>query len=343
MAAPPNYQAMAVAAAQQYGIDPQVFLRQINQESGFNPNARSGAGAEGIAQFMPSTASAMGVDPMNPQSALYGAAKLDSQNLQKYGSMARALSAYNSGRPDAYLDPGFANGQTYNYVRDILGASGGKASKVSIAALQKTPTAAPTAGALTSGSSPQQALAAMMLQQSAQTLAGGKGQPSPMSNLLDMAMARQQLGAAQQTYGSPSTSVDLGGFKVHGVQPQSPQDAAAVKAVQSFIGTPYEWGGASPKGFDCSGLLQYVWGKQGVNIPRTTFDQWKVGQAVNLNALRPGDAVFFKGSDSQGGLPGHVGMYIGGGRIVEAPHTGASVQISNLAGRNDIMGARRYA
>jgi len=115
---------MAQAAAQKYGIDPNVFLRQINQESGFNPNARSSAGALGIAQFMPGTARAMGVNPMDPASALDGAARLMAQNLQKYGSYQAALSAYNSGRPDAYKDPNFAGGQTYHYVRSILGGQG---------------------------------------------------------------------------------------------------------------------------------------------------------------------------------------------------------------------------
>jgi soluble lytic murein transglycosylase-like protein len=76
----PNYQAMAASYAQQYGVPQQLFLNQIKQESGFNPSARSGAGALGIAQFMPGTAQAMGVDPMNPQSALDGAARLMAQN-----------------------------------------------------------------------------------------------------------------------------------------------------------------------------------------------------------------------------------------------------------------------
>src|SRR5262249_35587404 len=110
----------------------------------------------------------------------------------------------------------------------------------------------------------------------------------------------------------------------------------------SFIGTPYKWGGAAPGGFDCSGLLQYIWGKLGVNISRTTYTQWGEGQAIGKGQLRPGDAVFFKGADSKNGLPGHVGMYIGGGRFIEAPHTGSTVHISKLAGRSDYMGARRY-
>jgi cell wall-associated NlpC family hydrolase len=334
----PNYQAMAASYARQYGVPVQLFQNQIHQESGFNPNARSGAGALGIAQFMPSTAQSMGVNPMDPRSALDGAARLMADNYHKYGSWARALSAYNSGRPDAYKDPGFAGGQTYNYVKDIMGGLG-KGSLKSVPAAGKAAVTMP-GGSLGLGGA-QNALAAQMLQQAGMTAAGqGSG-----DGLLAMAMARQQMGAAQNVYGK--TTVQVGDVSIHGVSPASPHDVAAVKSVESFIGTPYQWGGAKPGGFDCSGLLQYVWGKQGVSIPRTTYQQWSAGQAVSKGALRPGDAVFFKGSDSRTAngqvLPGHVGMYIGGGKFVEAPHTGSTVHISTLAGRTDFMGARRFA
>jgi cell wall-associated NlpC family hydrolase len=108
------------------------------------------------------------------------------------------------------------------------------------------------------------------------------------------------------------------------------------------MGTPYHWGGENPGGFDCSGLLQYVWSQKGVQIPRVTYDQFKTGTSVAKSQLRPGDAVFFMGSDPKNGLPGHVGMYIGGGKFIEAPHTGSVVRISTLAGRSDYVGARRY-
>jgi len=121
------------------------------------------------------------------------------------------------------------------------------------------------------------------------------------------------------------------------------RDLAAVKLAENFIGTPYVWGGASPKsGFDCSGLLQYVWGKQGVEIPRTTYEQFQAGTPVAKSNLTPGDAVYFTGSDPKNGLPGHVGMYIGNGKFVEAPHTGADVRVSSLAGRSDYVGARTF-
>lgn len=126
----PNYRAQATQVARRYGLDPKVFTAMIQQESGFNPNARSGAGAQGIAQFMPATARQYGVTlgDNNARDDLEGAARYLSDNLKKYGSYERALSVYNSGRPDAYKDPNFAGGQTYNYVRSILGQGKGSPS-----------------------------------------------------------------------------------------------------------------------------------------------------------------------------------------------------------------------
>lgn len=130
------------------------------------------------------------------------------------------------------------------------------------------------------------------------------------------------------------------------VAPPSARGTRAVNIAAKQLGIPYRWGGESTKGFDCSGLLQYAWSRAGVRIPRTTYDQFKAGTPVPPKQLEPGDAVFFKGSDSKtvNGevLPGHVGIYIGGGKFIEAPHTGANVRISTLKGRTDFMGARRY-
>jgi hypothetical protein len=125
----PDYRKAAARAAQKYGVDPKIFLAMIQQESGFNPNARSGAGAQGIAQFMPGTAKGYGVNLNDGRVTddLEGAARYIRDNLAKTGgNYHQALSIYNSGRPDAYKDPGFAGGQTYNYVRSILGAAGGE-------------------------------------------------------------------------------------------------------------------------------------------------------------------------------------------------------------------------
>src|SRR3954466_1370137 len=92
-----NYRAEARRAAQRHGLDPGVFERQINQESGFNPNARSPAGALGIAQIMPGTARGWGVNPMNPRQALKAAAHNMARYVRRYGNYRNALIAYNAG------------------------------------------------------------------------------------------------------------------------------------------------------------------------------------------------------------------------------------------------------
>ncbi|AGK96908.1 C40 family peptidase [Clostridium pasteurianum] len=105
----------------------------------------------------------------------------------------------------------------------------------------------------------------------------------------------------------------------------------------SFLGTPYVWGGTSPNpGFDCSGFTQYVYKKFGISVGRTTYDQIKDGVGVSRDQLQPGDLVFFGTYDN----PHHMGMYIGDGMYIHAPHTGDFVKISPL-GRSDYLTARR--
>jgi cell wall-associated NlpC family hydrolase len=130
----------------------------------------------------------------------------------------------------------------------------------------------------------------------------------------------------------------------------SPAGRKIVDLAREYLGIPYEWGGESPKGFDCSGIAQYVYGKVGIQIPRTTYTQWTApnGHAVGKRNLRPGDLVFYKGSDSivQNGkvLPGHVGIYIGHGKIINAYGTGYGVRIDSVfsPAMGGYMGARRY-
>ncbi|HXJ31396.1 MAG TPA: lytic transglycosylase domain-containing protein [Gemmatimonadales bacterium] len=128
-AAPPDrsmsLQDYARAAAQRAGIDPQIFVAQIQQESGFDPTAKSPAGALGVAQFMPTTAQGVGVDPTDPYASLDAAARLDAQNLKKYnGDYSKVLAAYNAGggAVDQYGGvPPFA--ETQNYVKTILSSA----------------------------------------------------------------------------------------------------------------------------------------------------------------------------------------------------------------------------
>jgi peptidoglycan endopeptidase LytE len=93
-----------------------------------------------------------------------------------------------------------------------------------------------------------------------------------------------------------------------------------------FLGVPYVWGGASPAGFDCSGLVQYVARLVGIDLPRTSQEQFTVGTPVAESDLQPGDLVFF---DTYG-YASHVGIYIGNGEFVDAPETGGTVSINSL-------------
>lgn len=111
-----------------------------------------------------------------------------------------------------------------------------------------------------------------------------------------------------------------------------------VNTAKKYLGTKYVWGGTSPSGFDCSGLLQYAAAQNGISVPRTTYEQIKTGRAVDKSELQPGDFIFFGTSDD----PHHVGMYVGNGQYIHAPKTGDVVKISNLSGRNDYLTARRY-
>lgn len=114
--------------------------------------------------------------------------------------------------------------------------------------------------------------------------------------------------------------------------------AQVVAIAMQYLGVPYVWGGASPSGgFDCSGLTMYVFAKIGVSLPHYAAAQYQMGSPVSKDQLQPGDLVFFRGL-------GHMGMYIGGGNMIHAPHTGDVVKISPLSDPYYVanwVGARR--
>ena len=109
----------------------------------------------------------------------------------------------------------------------------------------------------------------------------------------------------------------------------------AVKLARAQLGVPYVWGGASPAGFDCSGLVSWVYGQLGISLPHNAAALYGVGRPVPVSAMRPGDLVVF------GGL-GHVGLYVGNGRMIHAPQSGRDVEIEALDARSyPPVGARR--
>jgi cell wall-associated NlpC family hydrolase len=132
------------------------------------------------------------------------------------------------------------------------------------------------------------------------------------------ALSQAQALALQQTPIGASASVGD-----ESVAPPS-QYGGVVGIAMRYLGTPYVWGGASPGGFDCSGLVAYAYSQVGVSLPHYTGAQWNVGVGVSRSDLQPGDLVFFNGL-------GHVGIYIGGGQFIHAPHSGDVVKISSLS------------
>jgi cell wall-associated NlpC family hydrolase len=112
-----------------------------------------------------------------------------------------------------------------------------------------------------------------------------------------------------------------------------------VQFARKLVGVPYVYGGSSPSsGFDCSGFVRFVYERFGVDLPHSSYADFDLGRSVSRGALRPGDLVFFHGL-------GHVGLYIGGGRFIHAPHTGTRVEVDSLNGwyAGSYDGARRLA
>ncbi|HEY3961098.1 MAG TPA: C40 family peptidase [Gaiellaceae bacterium] len=116
------------------------------------------------------------------------------------------------------------------------------------------------------------------------------------------------------------------------------EQAKVVQFARRFLGVRYEYGGTSPgSGFDCSGFTRFVYAHFGISLPHYSASQYDMGRRVSLAGLRPGDLLFFDGL-------GHVGLYIGNGRFIHAPHSGTRVSITPLAGWYSARfdGARRF-
>lgn len=266
-------------------ITPPVIAAQDQVESGWNPNAVSPAGAEGIAQFLPSTFPAWGrnddgtghVSPFNPDDEIMAQGRYDCS----LASLAQHL---------------IQSGQATGTVTDLaLGAY--NAGPGAVEAAHGVPAAA-------------QAYV-------------------------------QQIDQLAATRYSTVTAIG------------SAAAMTAVAAAESALGTPYHYGGsctdphgADPGGWcDCSSLVQMAWAAAGVALPRTTYQQVHSGTPVaSVSQLQPGDLIFIPGSDGTPANPGHVGMYVGNGWLIDAPYTGQVVRFEQVSTwRSQIVAMRHIS
>ena len=143
------------------------------------------------------------------------------------------------------------------------------------------------------------------------------------------------VGAALPPTASPS-EIKPGPLSI--LEPPPTRAERAARIALGEVGVAYRWGGESPEtGFDCSGLVRWAYGQVGVDLPHNSYALYGEGRRVPSSGMKPGDILFFEGL-------GHVGLYLGRGRMVHAPETGRNVEVVRLAGSNygaRLLGARR--
>ena len=249
-------------------------------------------------------------------------AQLQTQEAAQQSEAAQAQSeaAQAKSLAQANEQEAAATKATLNQVQGQL------AQEVAQAAIQEAQQEAAAAAAARTAAAKQQAAAAAA---TAATVAGAVGGSS--SGAAATTAANQAGGAVGPVGGSSQGG--SGGM-------------AAVQAAVSQLGVPYVFGGEQPGvGFDCSGLVQWAWAQAGVSIPRTTETQWPALTHVSLDALQPGDLLFYQNLDNDGGLVDHVVMYTGSGpygsdTVIQAPFTGSTVSYSPIF-TADLIGAAR--
>jgi cell wall-associated NlpC family hydrolase len=312
---PPELGSAIQQAAAKYGVPAETLAGIWRIESGStypNPavNSSGYGGLFGTTKWNAST----------QEQTDYAASTLRHLLNTHGGNMAAALHAYSGG---GYSSVSGAGGAWHQ---------GGAASRMPLGASGSAVTGLGAWGAAMGPSAAGDGVDAV-LRQMEQQLAAGRYNPSEFLTQTLHALSTQPL---QGNVQGINFELPKGGKAAAAAR-------GAIRLAEHYLGTPYAWGGSTPGGFDCSGLLQYIYARMGVQIPRTSQTQFEAGRRVSRGQLRAGDAVFFTGSDGTRSAPGHVGIYIGGGRFIEAPHTGTTVRVSNLNGYPGYVGARRFS
>jgi cell wall-associated NlpC family hydrolase len=164
---------------------------------------------------------------------------------------------------------------------------------------------------------------------------------------IDITGAARGLGRAAKILRSARDVADAGTIVANSGSPRK-QARAAVTTGRRYVGVPYVWGGSTPAGFDCSGFVQYVYGKNGVPLPRTSRQMAHAGKSIrpSVSSLREGDLMLFRGRN---GVINHVALYAGGNRILHSSSSGRGVGFDNLSSRrgeyfrSHLVAARRVS
>lgn len=300
----PDFRSAAVLAAQHAGIDPAIFSRQISQESGFNPNAMSPAGAVGIAQIVPRYHP--DVNPRNPLQSLRWAANYDAGLIKKYGGWAPALSVYNSGQPNSYKDPHFAKGQTFNYVKNILSGQNSSLNtntKSIGGSYQRAPGHAPGT---------QAAVANWLLKQSMNLLNGGYGQStgSLFNALTPPSLGRT--GAPVASQGASQPARNLSSAKGELALPATFKATHDTGGLAGFPAVDNFAAAGTPVLAPVSGKLVYAH-----TIP------WNQGERVG------GETVYLQGDNGKTYFLTHLSGKVPTGRITAGTPIGSVAAVPN--------------
>ena len=133
--------------------------------------------------------------------------------------------------------------------------------------------------------------------------------------------------AASQAAPAVATPVATQAAPQPAAAPAVSSTGGAIGLAKQYLGVPYRWGGSSPAGFDCSGLVQYVYRQLGVSLPRTTYSQEYAGTVISVSEAQPGDLIFW----GSRGATYHVAIYMGNGQFIHAPSEGGSVEILSIS------------
>lgn len=163
-----------------------------------------------------------------------------------------------------------------------------------------------------------------------QSLASINGITDP--NVIEVGQVLRLSGAQSAPAGSPAATAPRSAASAPAPAPASAPASSraqvAVRTALAQVGKPYVWAGAGPNGFDCSGLVEYAWGAAGVSLPHWSVGQYQDTLRISESQLQPGDLVFY--DNGSGAQPGHVVIYVGGGRIVTADSPGTTVRVESL-------------